>query len=461
MTWMSSSLPLPLTSRASPAITMAGSRFFQKSPTTNFSSPSFSTQKVSGDPTRASVVHLLARAHSLPCSATAQAFIQLVQPTARFQLALDLLLPLLTSPVDLVQRIPVSFILHSMYAPYSISLNPFKSVLYTTFVKERELAIKVSAEGGFSEREQLVWVLWKILKGDGNDIGPYSPSTLTKSPLPPELRASSLFLDEETFMEDDPEYSVAKSTITAGEPKQFAEQVASKDLPPSLPSVTGTNITSEEDRGNERVAQAMKLLLAARDRALTLTEQRVIITLTPLIPRLTSPAMITSMDLPPIVSYNPNLAYKLVVALLMAPPNNLAQGIFLYLDALTSLPPTLPSFDLLGRLLREPSTIPDPSTGGKTTITDVIRSEVLGRFIHESIRWLENAEREEREGLVSDDRFAKGVQNLCRFYSSLLKLSIVDAASDEHSAEMTHFTLRHSRFEEANALYRIFASERF
>jgi hypothetical protein len=71
---------------------------------------------------------------------------------------------------QLVQRIPVSFILHSMYAPYSISLNPFKSVLYTTFVKERELAIKVSAEGGFSEREQLVWVLWKILKGDGNDV---------------------------------------------------------------------------------------------------------------------------------------------------------------------------------------------------------------------------------------------------------------------------------------------------
>jgi len=105
-----------------------------------------------------------------------------------------------------------------MYSPYSISLNPFKSVLYTTFVKERELAIKVSAEGRFSEREQLVWVLWKILKGDGNDvnaissssfsiwltiaqIGPYSPSTLTKSPLPQELRASSLFLDEESFVE--------------------------------------------------------------------------------------------------------------------------------------------------------------------------------------------------------------------------------------------------------------------
>jgi len=82
---------------------------------------------------------------------------------------------LLTLPIpQLVQRIPVSFILYSMYAPHSIFLNPFKSVLYTTFVKERELATKVSAEGGFSEREQLVWVLWKILKGDGNDVNAFS-----------------------------------------------------------------------------------------------------------------------------------------------------------------------------------------------------------------------------------------------------------------------------------------------
>ncbi|KAG1750498.1 uncharacterized protein EDB91DRAFT_1235032 [Suillus paluster] len=422
---------------------MAGSRFFPKSPpSSNFSFP---TQKGSGDPTRASVVHLLARAHSLPCSAASQAFMQLVQPAARFQLALDLLLPLLTSPADLAQRIPVSFILYSMYAPYPISLNPFKSVLYATFVKERELAIKVSAEGGFSDREQLVWVLWKILKGDGNDIGPYSPSTLTKSPLPPELRASSLFLDEETFMEaNDPDHSVAKSTITAGEQKQFAERYASKDLPPSVPQATETKITPQEDQENERIAQAMKLLLAARDRTLTLTEQR---TLTPLIPRLTSPTMITSVDLPPIVSYNPNLAYQLVSSV--------------YLDALTLLPPTLPSFDLLGRLLRDTSAILDYSTGGKTTIADTVRSEVLGRFIHESIKWLDNAEREEREGLVSDDRFAKGVQNLCRFYASLLKFSIVNAASDADSTEMAHFTLRNSRFEEANALYCIFASGRF
>lgn len=34
-------------------------------------------------------------------------------------------------------------------------------------------------------------------------------------------------------------------------------------------------VTPEEDEQKERIARGMKLLLAARDRALTLTEQRV------------------------------------------------------------------------------------------------------------------------------------------------------------------------------------------
>jgi hypothetical protein len=38
--------------------------------------------------------------------------------------------------------------------------------------------------------------------------------------------------------------------------------------------------------------------------------------------------------------------------------------------------------------------------------------EVLGPFIHQCIMWIDRAELEEREGLISDDRFAKGVQNV-------------------------------------------------
>jgi hypothetical protein len=57
-----------------------------------------------------------------------------------------------------------------LYAPHPIAINPFKSVLFVTFVKERDQAVKIANGGGVSDTEQLVWVLWKILKGDGNDV---------------------------------------------------------------------------------------------------------------------------------------------------------------------------------------------------------------------------------------------------------------------------------------------------
>jgi hypothetical protein len=50
------------------------------------------------NPLNTSVGHLLSKACSNTCSTAAQAFAQLVQPTARFQLALDALLPILGSP---------------------------------------------------------------------------------------------------------------------------------------------------------------------------------------------------------------------------------------------------------------------------------------------------------------------------------------------------------------------------
>lgn len=62
-----------------------------------FMPPGLAAQLPPGDSLRASVGHLLTRAYQLPCSTAAQAFSQLVQPTSRFQLALDALLPLLTN----------------------------------------------------------------------------------------------------------------------------------------------------------------------------------------------------------------------------------------------------------------------------------------------------------------------------------------------------------------------------
>jgi len=80
-----------------------------------------------------------------------------------------------------------------------------------------------------------------------------------------------------------------------------------------------------------------------------------------------------------------------------------------FLDILPFLPPALPTFDLYGRLLRDQTRV---TVQGYSTVADLVLMEVLGRFIHEAINWLERAEREEREGNISDDRFAKGVQNV-------------------------------------------------
>jgi hypothetical protein len=70
----------------------------------NLYSQPIAMKPVPVDPLRSSVVHLLSRAYSLPCSAAAQSYMQLVPATSRFSLALDVLFPLLDSPVDVRVR---------------------------------------------------------------------------------------------------------------------------------------------------------------------------------------------------------------------------------------------------------------------------------------------------------------------------------------------------------------------
>jgi len=54
--------------------------------------------------------------------------------------------------------------------PHPITINPSKSALFIVYVKEREKAVKILSDGSVSLNKQLVWVLWNILKGDGNDV---------------------------------------------------------------------------------------------------------------------------------------------------------------------------------------------------------------------------------------------------------------------------------------------------
>jgi hypothetical protein len=341
----------------------------------------------------------------------------------------------------------VAYILYSLYAPHPIAINPFKSVLFDTFTKERDAATQLAGKGKTSDNEQLVWVLWKVLKGDGDHLGPYPPNTLARESLPSKLRAGNLVLDEEKGSFDSSSDDVSHPFNSI----HWKDHSKGEGLETRK---TGT-VSPEEDEKTQLLSQGLTLLLAARGRVLTLSEQRL---LCPLIPQLTSPPVLISIDLPPIIAHNPAIATPLVVSLLALPPSDLSVA---YLDVLAQLPPTLPTFDVIGRLLHDTTPSMDSITGGKVTVADVVRMEVLGPFIHQCIMWIDRAELEEREGLISDDRFAKGVQNLCRFYSALLQLNVVDADSDADSAEIAHFALRNARFEEANALYRTLASARF
>lgn len=127
---------------------------------------------------------------------------------------------------------------------------------------------------------------------------------MARSPLPPKLRATNLTLDDEMYntvfdlyvphpsaytlrpillCRDDATYSYSYSQ----KQDNYRRRSATSDLNMGVDygamgfpldgrgSGMRSPISGETDRQNERIAQAMKLLLVARERVLTLSEQRV------------------------------------------------------------------------------------------------------------------------------------------------------------------------------------------
>ena len=91
---------------------------------------------------KASVNKLLSTAHSLPCSKGALAFTQMLQPMARFQVALDALLPILdsTTPAEVSVK-PIS--VRSAFddnmldcEPNSCIFHPLHSLCTTSYRRE-------------------------------------------------------------------------------------------------------------------------------------------------------------------------------------------------------------------------------------------------------------------------------------------------------------------------------------
>ncbi|KAL0572124.1 hypothetical protein V5O48_009837 [Marasmius crinis-equi] len=264
----------------------------------------------------------------------AHSFSNLVQPTKRFQVALNVLVPVLEggdNHNDLAQHILASFILNSLRTP-SDPINPFKSVLVEALVKEQRIAVQGP------ENEPFVWALSNILREDENDIGSYSTIMLTGSPLPPAAN-----------YEPTPTKSASTETETRTPP----------------------NPNDEEE--NENLTRTMQLILNARGRALTLSEQRV-----------TSTRDMEEEDG------------------VLSP----------FLEVLTRFPPNLATLDSMERLLYDSTPLPSRNHAQKRNqqraeevweaqerkqkeVRDLIKGRP--RLVRlESIRWLEDAEREER-----------------------------------------------------------------
>lgn len=103
-----------------------------------------------------------------------------------------------------------------------------------------------------------------------------------------------------------------------------------------------------------------------------------------------------------------------------------------YLAALTRLPPMRQSFEVIGGLLR-PHHHPRSREADRNTdsseerVACLIRMEVLGEFVAGCVRWIEQAEREEMQGEVCDDRVAIATGNVrdinAHTFGSMLTLS--------------------------------------
>jgi len=116
-------------------------------------------------------------------------------------------------------------------------------------------------------------------------LGPYPPNTLARESLPSKLRAGNLFLDEGKVSPDSWDipnplsmivwpYTVLRFSEDASHPLNSAHRkdYGNGEGPESRKDVM---VSHEEDEKTQLLSQGLTLLLAARERVLTLSEQRV------------------------------------------------------------------------------------------------------------------------------------------------------------------------------------------
>jgi len=115
-------------------------------------------------------------------------------------------------------------------------------------------------------------------------LGPYPPNTLARESLPPKLRAGNLVLDEEKVSPDLWDFEPALHRYCPNTvPSSFED--ATNPSNPSHQKGRGKgraqepkrdlSVSPEEDEKTQLLSQGLTLLLAARERVLSLSEQRV------------------------------------------------------------------------------------------------------------------------------------------------------------------------------------------
>ncbi|KAF8508086.1 hypothetical protein JB92DRAFT_2657136, partial [Gautieria morchelliformis] len=412
---------------------------------------------MSDTPGLLSLYNLLARASNVSCSQGASAFFSLLTTEDdRLSLAIDGFIPALqNTDLQIPQRILAAYALNALYVSHDHS-NLFHDHLLRIFHSSQHARNSPQGRSGTqAENEQLVWVLWKILRGESDDLAPYSPMMLSRTSIPDHLQPLHLAVHHGSGHGNISPLSTTQSSVGS---MGFPTPQNSTTLFQTGNPAEETSEPHVNERERDELSHAIVLLLSARERVLTLTERRM---LQQHLPTLTQPlSLLRPGDIPPLAAKNADIAAKLLLLLLDRKDEDserIEQAKEGYLDALRKLPPTVQSFYLIASLLRpshyDSAASAQQEDSPEVRVAALVRSEVLGGFVSGCVRWIESAEQDEKDGEVHDDRVAIAVLNLCRFYSSLLKHDFVSAASEADTAEMMGFALRFSKFENARSLY--------
>ncbi|KAL7412125.1 hypothetical protein BDY24DRAFT_393333 [Mrakia frigida] len=350
--------------------------------------------------------------------------LSLVPSELAFSLVLETALPVLmdlSRPAS--RRMAALFVVASLQGNSTTpELDPFRSCYMALLSRDTQGDAHLEdweKDDVDVDEKVLDWALWYILAGLKDKLSIYTSEQLTTSPFP---------LPIESFF--------GQPTSNSATASDFRAAPRSRETSPT----------------RNTLAQLIRLTYLAKERALSSKEERLVPSLLPphtsLLPLLFPPS-----DLPTTTQHNPDLSSLLLLHLHTHQPDH---RVF-YLDALSTLPPTLPSLDLISKLLREP-----PKSNGEeedVSLAEVVRYDVLGRFFGGVVDQLDGLELrkklqgEQEGGTRVEEELARGVSIACRFITSLLSSKTI-SRDDGVSVEATSFTLRFSRFSQAQMLYR-------